>query len=102
MKYGRGVTSTLLLLRLRWYLICTGRLMIRSWQWFVLALVVVPPPSLLAVVSYPFITLIAPDVSIPLRLGQLVLLSALVALWVFPQRGQILGVPFEPIFWLFL
>ncbi len=93
-----SVIRTLLSARLRWYLTCTGRLMVRNWQWFVLATLLLPPPVLLFVVSYPFFSLFVPDVSITLRMGQLVLLSALVALWVYPQRRQILGKAFEPYF----
>lgn len=95
MRDNLALTRVLLAARLRWYAVCTGRLVTRNWQWFLLALAVVPLPQVLTIVGYPFITLFDPMLTVQARLSVLALLSLLIVLWVHPQRQQIIGSKFE-------
>ena len=90
--YGRLVR-----LRLRWYSRTSGELVLRHWQWLVLACLIVPGPPVVSIFLYAA-ALLAASVSTALSPAQHFLVAIVIdlaaVLWILPQRRALSGGPF--------
>ena len=90
--YGRLVR-----LRLRWYSRTSGELVLRHWQWLVLACLIVPGPPVVSIFLYAA-ALLAASVSTALSPAQHFLVAIVIdlaaVLWILPQRHALSGGPF--------
>jgi len=93
------LTSPLLQYRLRWFALCTARLLLRRWQ--ALALIVGLGASAgttvldnMEMLAYPLLALLDPAHGVFWRCLHLVALLAVCGLWAGMQRVQIEGGPF--------
>jgi hypothetical protein len=90
--YGRLVR-----LRLRWYIRTSGELVLRHWQWFVLACLMVPGPPVISVFQRTA-SLLAVSVSPALAPAQHFLVAMVIdlaaVLWILPQRHAVSGGAF--------
>lgn len=91
------MATTFLPLRLRWYAVSTGRLLLRRWQALLLALAVLAPVLLTSIdtLAYPLLLLSKPEHGLAWRFGYLLTLCALAVLWALMQREQIAGGGFR-------
>jgi hypothetical protein len=90
------MATTFLPLRLRWYAVSTGRLLLRRWQALLLAFGVLAPVLFTSVetLAYPLSLLSNPEHSLAWRFGYLLALCALAVLWALMQRaGRGQGAP---------
>jgi len=90
--YGRLVR-----LRLRWYFRTSGELVLRHWQWLVLACLIVPGPPVISVFLH-VASLLAVSVSPALAPAQhffvAIVIDLAAVLWILPQRHAVSGGAF--------
>jgi hypothetical protein len=90
--YGRLVR-----LRMRWYIRSSGELVLRHWQWFVLACLIVPGPPVISVFLRTA-SLLALSVSPALAPAQHFFVAMVIdlaaVLWILPQRHAVSGAAF--------
>ncbi|MHB0887651.1 hypothetical protein [Acidithiobacillus sp.] len=88
----------LALLRLRWYALATGRVLVRRWQVFVLAGALVPGGMpvgrLLMGLGYPLLAALQVGHDVLWHWGRLVAIQGLALAWVMVQRRHIDGGAF--------
>jgi hypothetical protein len=84
-------------LRLRWYFRTSGELVLRHWQWVVLACLIVPGPPIVSIFLHAA-SLLAVSVSPALTPVQHVLAAIMIdlaaVLWIVPQRHALSGGTF--------
>jgi hypothetical protein len=84
-------------LRLRWYSRTSGQLVLRHWQWFVLACLIVPGPPVVSIFLHAA-TLLAASVSTALAPAQhffvAIVIDLAAVLWILPQRHALSGGAF--------
>jgi len=89
--------SRLVRLRLRWYIRTSGELVLRHWQWLMLACLVVPGPPVVSVFLH-IASLLAVSVSPALGPAQHFLVAIVIdvaaVLWILPQRHALSGGTF--------
>ena len=93
------VNRLLIKLRLRWYALATGRLLLRHWQAIVLAVGVLSPVSMpilfqIKFIALPLLEVFSPGHSIAWRILYITLLQAVAFAWVAVQRSNISGGSF--------
>ncbi|HEY4200716.1 MAG TPA: hypothetical protein VGM83_09140 [Devosiaceae bacterium] len=84
-------------LRLRWYSLASGRLLLRHWQWFVLAGLIVPGipfVSLLAAPAQLLGGIFTPGHETWATLVSILVVQAFALLWLAPQRETLAGGDF--------
>ncbi len=91
--------GTLIAWRLRWWGTVTSRAVLRHWQWFVLAGVLVPMDTrlggLLLAVASPILTAFQAGHDLPWHLLRLAGFQLVAALWILVQRPALAGGPFR-------
>ena len=92
--------TQLVRLRFHWYIRTSGELVLRHWQWFVLACLVVPGPPVVSVFLHAA-SLLAASVSPVLGPEQHFLVAMVIevaaVLWILPQRHALSGGAFMRI-----
>lgn len=84
-------------LRLRWYMRASGNLVLKHWQWFVLACVVVPGPPVIAIIRHAASLLaasVAPGMAPAQHFFVATVIDVALVLWILPQRHALSGGPF--------
>jgi hypothetical protein len=96
-RVSQSMYSQLVRLRLRWYLRTSGELVLRHWQWFVLACLIVPGPPIVSVFLHTA-SLLALSVSPALTPAQhffvAIVIDLAAVLWILPQRHALSGGAF--------
>jgi hypothetical protein len=83
--------------RLRWYLHTSGNIVLRHWQWFVLACLVVPGTPVVSLLLHTASLLelsVSPGLDIAQRLLVAIAIELLAVLWILPQRHALSGGTF--------
>lgn len=89
-----GIYPSYAVLRLRWYARASGQALLRHWQWLLIAALLVPGLPIVPLLSVPaplLLAIVSPDIAWPLHLAGFAALLLLSALWVLPQRRNLLG-----------
>lgn len=90
--YGR-----LVWLRLRWYIRTSGKLVLRHWQWFVLACLIVPGPPIVSVfqqIASSLAVSVSPTLAPTQRFLVAMVIDLAAVLWILPQRHALSGGAF--------
>jgi hypothetical protein len=84
-------------LRLRWYMRASGDLVLRHWQWFVLACLIVPGPPVVAILLHAASLLsasVAPGMAPAQHFFVALVIDVASVLWILPQRHALSGGSF--------
>lgn len=84
-------------LRLRWYVRASGELVLRHWQWFVLACLIVPGPPIIALFLHGASLLqaaVSPGLGRVQHLLVALTIDLTAVLWMLPQRQALSGGAF--------
>jgi hypothetical protein len=90
--YGRLVR-----MRLRWYLRTSGDLVLRHWQWFVLACLIVQGPPVVSVFLHAAALLsasVSPTLTPAQHFSAAIVIDLAAVLWILPQRHAVSGGAF--------
>ncbi|HEX5339073.1 MAG TPA: hypothetical protein VFW53_11610, partial [Gallionella sp.] len=79
-------------LRLRWYALATGRILMRHWQMFVIALVTVPAnipvEAILFVLAFPLMAILDLNRGLVWHLSFIALIQLVALIWMLVQRSN--------------
>jgi len=84
-------------MRFGWYARASGSALLRHWQWLLIVALLVPGVPIVSLLSAPapfLLAVVSPGLSLPIRLGEIAVLSLLAVAWILPQRENVMGGKF--------